>query len=267
MRQFGTNLAAGLAAAVRRPNPDARRPAWPPRGRVVLSAAAAILVVAAAMFLLDAWSLGNVRSLPWIVVVFFDNFTELGLSGWFLFPTAILLLAIAVIDRPTAPRLQRGVLAAVATRLGFVFAAIAVPGLFVALIKRLIGRARPFVDGHDSWAYTLFAWRPDYASMPSGHSTTAFAAAVAIGAIWPQARVVMWIYAVLIAFSRVIVAAHHPSDVIAGAIVGTLGALLVRQWFAARRLGFLVRSDGAVHRLPGPSWRRIKSVARRLVSA
>ena len=70
-------------------------------------------------------------------------------------------------------------------------------------------------------------------------------ALVAIGAIWPQARALMWIYAVLIALSRVVVTAHHPSDVIAGAIVGASGALLVRNWFAARRLGFAVGSDGS----------------------
>jgi undecaprenyl-diphosphatase len=39
-------------------------------------------------------------------------------------------------------------------------------------------------------------------------------------------------------FSRVVVLAHHPSDVVAGALVGTVGAALVRRWFAARRLVF-----------------------------
>jgi len=56
--------------------------------------------------------------------------------------------------------------------------------------------------------------------------------------------------------------------VIGGAIVGTVGALLVRDWFAARRLGFTVKSDGSVQAMPGPSFRRIiKAVARRLHSA
>ena len=78
----------------------------------------------------------------------------------------------------------------------------------------------------------------------------------------------MWIYAVLIALSRVVITAHHPSDVIAGAIVGAVGAVLVRNWFAARRLGFTVATDGSVRAMPGPSFRRIiKAVARRLHSA
>ena len=98
-----------------------------------------------------------------------------------------------------------------------------------------------------------FGWQVDYASFPSGHATTAFAALVAIGAIFPQARALLWIYAVLIALSRVVVTAHHPSDVIAGAVVGAVGACLVRNWFAARRLGFTVGRDGSVRAMPGPS--------------
>jgi undecaprenyl-diphosphatase len=165
------------------------------------------------------------------------------------------------------PNFTRKVLVTVAYRVGFLFMAIAVPGLFTAVVKRLIGRARPFVAGEDPWTSMLFAWRPDYASFPSGHATTAFAAAVAVGALWPRMRPLMWTYAVAIAISRVVVTAHHPSDVIAGAIVGAVGALLVRNWYASRRLGFTVADDSAVRKLPGPSWRRIKAVARRTISA
>ena len=267
LRRFGANVTAGLAAVVRSPRVGAPRPAWPARSRLALGTALAILAVAVGMVLLDAWSVGRVKTLPDGLVALFADITDLGLSGWFLFPIGFLLIGIAAIDRPTAPPFVRRTLAALAVRLGFVFAAIAVPGLFVALIKRLIGRARPFIVGDDTWAYVPFVWRPDYASMPSGHATTAFAAAIAIGAVWPRARPVMWIYAVVIALSRVIVTVHHPSDVIAGAIVGTIGALLVRNWFATRRLGFAIAADGGVRGLPGPSWRRIKAVARRLLSA
>ena len=60
----------------------------------------------------------------------------------------------------------------------------------------------------------------------------------------------------VIVVSRVVVLSHHPSDVIAGAVAGTVGALLVRDWFAARRLGFVGSdADGAVRALPGPTWR------------
>jgi undecaprenyl-diphosphatase len=157
------------------------------------------------------------------------------------------------------------VIVSLAIRLSFVFGAIAVPGLFVVILKYLIGRARPFVEPDGgSFAWAPFGWNAEYASIPSGHGTTAFAAAIAIGAVWPRARAVIWIYAVLIAASRVVLTAHYPSDVLASAVVGIVGALLVRQTFAVRRLGFVVDRTGAVRPLPGPSLRRLKSVARRL---
>jgi undecaprenyl-diphosphatase len=127
----------------------------------------------------------------------------------------------------------------------------------------MIGRARPYVGPQDHpFAYIPFIWKPEYASMPSGHATTAVAAAVAIGAVWPALRGVMWIYALLIMFSRVVVLEHHPSDVLAGALVGAVGAEMVRRWFAARRLLFAATDLGA---LPGPSWRRICAATAEIV--
>ena len=74
------------------------------------------------------------------------------------------------------------------------------------------------------------------------------AAAVAIGAVWPRTRPVMWVYAVIIMASRVFVMAHHPSDVIAGALVGAVGAFLLRRWFAARRLVFCAAGSARLSR-------------------
>jgi undecaprenyl-diphosphatase len=110
-----------------------------------------------------------------------------------------------------------------------------------------------------------WSWRHEYASLPSGHSTTAFAAAVAVAAVWPRARIPMLIYAAVIAASRVVITAHFISDVVAAAFVGAFGAVLVRNWFAARGLVFIPQADGSVRPKAGPSWRRMKSVAARLL--
>jgi undecaprenyl-diphosphatase len=75
----------------------------------------------------------------------------------------------------------------------------------------------------------------------------------------------LWIYALLIAASRVAVTAHYPSDVLAGALVGVVGALLVRRWFALRGLGFSIAPDGIVQQKAGPSLQRVKAVARALL--
>jgi membrane-associated phospholipid phosphatase len=60
-------------------------------------------------------------------------------------------------------------------------------------------------------------------------------------------------------FSRVVVLAHHPSDVVAGALVGTVGAALVRRWFAARRLVFSPKLSVYA----GPSLRQIGAAVAR----
>jgi undecaprenyl-diphosphatase len=63
------------------------------------------------------------------------------------------------------------------------------------------------------------------------------------------------------------VSAHYLSDVIAGATFGAFGALLLRDWFASRRLGFYIGLDGAVRTMAGPSRSRIRRVARALIAS
>jgi len=237
------------------------------RARVVAAVLVTILLVAVSMVFADAQLAAASKQLPGWLHAAFAFMTDFGKSGWFLWPTAVGLAAIAVVASPALTPLSRLVLAAIAVRTGFLFAAIAAPSLFATIIKRVIGRARPFVGGQaDPFLYGRWVWRPDYASMPSGHATTAFAAAIAVGLLWPRLRPVMLIYALVIAVSRVVLDVHYLSDVIAGAFVGSIGALLVRDWFARRHLGFVVDAHGVTHALPGPSWARIKRVARNLIA-
>jgi membrane-associated phospholipid phosphatase len=260
---FGHNIRQNLgqwcSTLVR--TPRAQTPRVPPEGfvAVVLTLAAVI----ALMFLVDAASTDWARDLPLWFTDAFEQITNAGLSGWFLTPSGVIVLCLAALASPSLPRMTRGVLGALAARFGFVFIAVALPGLFDDAIKGLIGRARPYADiPGDPFTYKPFTWRPEFASLPSGHSTTAAAVAFAIGAMWPRTRWAMWLYALVIMFSRVVVLAHHPSDVVAGALVGVVGAALVRRWFAARRLVFSAHDLSAY---PGPSLRRIKAAIGRAV--
>jgi membrane-associated phospholipid phosphatase len=218
------------------------------------------------MLTFDAAAIRGARHLPrWIASVF-DEITDFGKSGWFLWPLGLLFLALAALPATLTPFSQR-VFAAIMVRIGFLFTAIAVPGLFVTIVKRMIGRARPGVGGTlDPTLFIPFEGHAAYAGTPSGHVTTAFAVLVAFGTLWPRARTALLIYALLIALSRVVVIAHYPSDVFAGAVVGIVGAVLVRRYFAQRRLGFSIEPNGMIHQYPGPSLRRIKAVARGLLS-
>jgi len=252
------NIRNSLAIMVRRPRP---LPAGfvPGRHRLWIQGAIAIAAVVLSMAFLDSPAFDFASGLPpWLVDLFYE-ITDFGRSGWILAPVGGLIVVIAVLASPRLDYMTRAVLAMVATRLGYVFIAVGLPGLLSTIVKRWIGRVRPSALG--PFAYEPFSWRSEFASFPSGHATTAFAALVAIGAIFPRARPLLWTYALLIAASRVVVVAHYPSDVIAGAAVGAFGALWVRDWFAVRRLGFHVGTDGRVHAMPGPPWRRIKQVA------
>jgi len=259
-RNTAWNFERWLRALMQPPRANYVRPS----ALAVAAVVAALFVVVASMFLIDAKAVDWARHEPNWVRELFERITDFGLSGWFLFPLGFFLLGLAALIAPELTRVSQGVLVALAARFGFLFLAIGLPGLFVTIVKRLIGRARPYVGGHiDPFAYMPFVWRPEYASMPSGHATTSVAAALAIGAIWPRTRVVMWLYAVTIMVSRVAVLAHHVSDVIAGALVATVGVTLIRRWFAARRLVFHPKDLRAS---PAPSMRRAATALREAVS-
>jgi undecaprenyl-diphosphatase len=280
LRRFAENIVAGLKLLFRKPRRRGRQ-MLSRRGAglplvVALAASGLILFVlyndvskwaGAFVWSIDATAIRAARRLPnWIVIVF-NELTDFGKSGWFLWPVGLALLAIAGIAATcTLSRMSRLVLASVAIRLEFLFAAIAVPGIFTNIVKRFIGRGRPFVGG-DVDVYRPFDLSAAYASMPSGHATTALSVLIAFGALFPAWRPYLWAYAIVICVSRVVITAHHPTDVLAGAVVGALGALLVRNAFAVRNLAFAVTENGKVTALAGPSWRRIKAVARRIAGS
>lgn len=259
IQRIGTHVPRWCGFLVRAPRerlPRSRASAF-----VAIALTAAVIV--ASMFLFDTTAIEWAHHLPLWLTDEADEITNFGQSGYFLYPLGFILIGLAAVWAPSLPRMTQGVLAVLVGRFGFLFVAIALPSLFATTIKRMIGRARPYVGDHDNpFAYVPFIWRADYASMPSGHATTAAAAAIAIGAVWPRLRGVMWLYALIIMATRVIIAVHHPSDVLAGALVGVIGALLVRRWFAARGLVFFA-SD--LRPYPGPSWRRLKAAARRII--
>jgi undecaprenyl-diphosphatase len=269
LRRIIGNLITWIWSAVgpRRIRLAQPRPAWARPARLMLGAAAAVGLIAVAMLFLDTWMITHQRTLARWVVVTFETITDLGQSGWLLAPLGTVLLVLALISAPAIGRVGQGLAASLAARVGFVFVAVALPGLIVTIVKRLIGRARPYAwETGGPLNFEPFRWSSEFASLPSGHGTTAFAAAFAIGALYPRLRVALWTLAGLIAMSRVAVSAHYPSDVLAGALIGTLGALVVRNWFAVRRLAFVVAPDRSVRALPGPSLRHLRMLARRVMA-
>lgn len=265
-RRCLANLGIALEALFAKPRIIPKTPWLPPWRQLAIAAAVVVAVFLFGMIFIDAPTTRAVQRLPHWIVSFFDSITDYGKSGYVLWPVGLVIVALAALPRMPS-RIEQGVLAAIMVRAGFLFTAVAVPGLFDTTIKRLIGRARPLVGGSlDPTLFHPFAWRADYASLPSGHATSSFALMVAVSTLWPWARTYALVFAMTIAISRVVVTAHYPTDVAAGALVGIVGALMVRRWFAMRRLGFSFGPDGVPHQYPGPSLKRIKAVARTLLA-
>lgn len=89
------------------------------------------------------------------------------------------------------------------------------------LLKPMIARPRPFIAAPVPAA---IGRPPRDSSFPSGHATSSFAGAMALTAVEPHLALGWWTLAIAIAYSRVYLGVHYPSDVIAGAIIGAIGA-------------------------------------------
>lgn len=266
LRRCGANVTAALARLAQ-PARFRAAVAWPlPARHLAIGGGVGLVIFVLGMVLIDAAVIRAMERLPRLVIDFFDEITDYGKSGWLLWPLALLFLALASVPLGLT-RMSQRVVAAIMVRVGFVFATIGAPGLFVTIVKRMIGRARPGVGGGiDPFLFSPFKWSAAYAALPSGHATTAFAVLVAFGSLWPRARTWLLVYAFLIAVSRMAVTAHYPTDVATGALVGMVGAVMVRRYFALRGLGFAVCADGTVRAFPGPSLKRMKAVARELLA-
>ena len=261
-RLFGT-LLASFAQLVRSPSHSRRSEAGRRAARHALWLTAGLGV--AIIFLMFALDAAGIRLMPprgtpelwWVRIL--THFGKSAYVLWTLFALMIIVLIASAAKRGTA----RSLLLRLGTRLQFLFLAVLTPALTGEVLKWVVGRGRPFVGGEaNAFNFSHFAGGEAFASFPSGHANAAFALAFAVSALWPRTRFVMLAYALVIGTTRLVLLAHHPSDVVAGALVGVLGAMVERYWFAARRLGFAIERDGTIVALPGPSLKRLKRVAR-----
>ena len=106
--------------------------------------------------------------------------------------------------------------------------ACALAGISARVVKIAAGRARPNVHAEAAWNGPKFSAR--YHAFPSGHTaaSTAFFATLAF-ASW-RIGAGFLVIPLLIGFSRMYVAAHYLSDVVAAAIIGAVCAWVVTRW-------------------------------------
>ena len=98
--------------------------------------------------------------------------------------------------------------------------AVVLSDLIATLLKHVVDRHRPPLD-------EALIPLPGSPSFPSGHATTAFAAAAVIAVLCPRLAKPAFALAAFVALSRVYLGVHFTLDIAVGAVLGTLiGALL-----------------------------------------
>lgn len=102
------------------------------------------------------------------------------------------------------------------------------------VIKNIVQRPRPFEEIE---ALTVLVAKPTSYSFPSGHSCSSFACAYALTRTYGKRGAWFYIPAALIALSRLYVGVHYPTDVLTGAIAGTVLAIPAF-WIRSRYIHF-----------------------------
>lgn len=99
------------------------------------------------------------------------------------------------------------------------------------MMKNLVARARPcFLNT----AVDLLISAPTDYSFPSGHTMSSFTAAVILYHTDKRLGIPALVLAFLIAFSRLYLYVHFPSDAVAGAVIGTVIGYVI--WMVGNRI-------------------------------
>ena len=143
------------------------------------------------------------------------------LSGWWMKGFAFVLLGALgdLRSRRTFPAAS-----------GFAAISVLVGGMLTHLMKDSVDRPRP-EDASASLDAAVAT--PGSPSFPSGHTSTAFAAAVVVASLHPRLRWPVLGLAGLVGLSRIYLGVHFALDVVAGAALG-LSVGLVAAWLARR---------------------------------
>ncbi|MGE3247634.1 MAG: phosphatase PAP2 family protein [Beijerinckiaceae bacterium] len=232
------------------------------QGRDLFVAGYCLVTVGIIALLFDSRAAYGARGLNPLWYWGFEYVTGFGKSAYLFVLTGFTAIASATLSQAVRNGTLASVWALVAGRAFYLFVTLAVSGLASQLLKR-VGRARPkFVDQGGAFQFDPLMLKSSWSSFPSGHTITAFAIATALGYLVPRWRWPLLVAAALIGASRIVLGAHYPSDVAAGACIGAASAILLRRLFASRRIVFAVRDRKIVPRAQGAIWPALRGVMR-----
>jgi len=169
---------------------------------------------------------------------FFNQITDFA-SGWIWYPAALLGIGAAYLQHKVRTPNPAGWIREVRAWT-FMIVTMASSGIFINVLKLAVGRERPrllFRDGTSG--FHPFNLNLTDCGFPSGHTQSICTAMLTLAFIYPPLRPLLFIVAVMVSASRIVIGAHYAGDVTAGIYIAVAATLLWKQWF--ERNGVSVR--------------------------
>lgn len=158
--------------------------------------------------------------------------TGFGNSAWPLGIGLLLLGLVALLRRIESPARDQD-LAAFRGMLILLVSSVAASGFLASLTKHIIGRIRPSMPEAEVLGFSFMAFQSGWAAFPSGHATTATAAAVAMALCFPRQAWGWLAIGLLSALTRALLGVHWLSDCLAGIALGAVVTIAIHRRMAA----------------------------------
>ena len=147
--------------------------------------------------------------------------TSLGNAGVIWFLVSFLLIIIPALGKESKEHLKERRIAGIILIVSIVFEFICV-NIF---IKNIVNRPRPLL----SYESLIQLIRTGESSFPSGHAASSFAAATSLFLYRKKVGLPAYLLAGAIAFSRLYIGVHYPTDVLTGMVIGVMCGVVVNK--------------------------------------
>lgn len=163
---------------------------------------------------------GTVRDIAQIITVWGD-------AKWYY---GLLIIALIIVHFIMKNKLFT-------RRVIYILFSLITAGIVNTIIKWLAGRHRPKnLFNHDLYGFSFFGMGYELTSFPSGHTSVVFSIATALSILFPRLCIPVFTTALIIGTSRAIITSHFLSDVIGGAGVGIISAIVVKYCFDQKKI-------------------------------
>lgn len=177
--------------------------------------------------------------------IYIHQLSHVAESSWILIISAVLFFILSFVPGDKFQGKQHAVWHRLFFTNWFILYSVGVSGILVNVFKFLFGRSRPrYVTGESAFDFTPLSSGYDFASFPSGHSTTAGALLMCLVLLFPRYKIIFIILGVATACTRPFVGAHFPSDVVAGLALGAVFTWIYARSLAKNRILFKFSNNG-----------------------